>query len=136
MSLIIEDAMDQIGDQIDTIPKLNVLPYEADAINPPCALVSLPSEINYRNTYQNGMHTAIIIVTVFVSIVNDLVRRHDIAPYADSKGARSIRQILENGSYSAFDILSVEKAMFDVRRIEDIDYLCVVFTIKIVSSRD
>lgn len=126
--MIIEDVMDDIGTRLTSVTGLNVLPYEADSITPPCATVSLPTDINYLSAYQRGMDKLIIEVTLFVSLVDDRVRRHEIAPYADGSGTKSIKQILETGSYTAFDYIAVRRGAFSVISLEDIEYLGAVFT--------
>jgi hypothetical protein len=134
-SVIIEDVMDQIGQRLNTIQGFHVLPYEADSIEKvPAAMISLPTEINYRNTYQNGMTTIDIGVVVLVSIVDDRVRRDQVAPYGDNQSKTSIRKILETGTYTAFDVISVNEAIFDVLIINDIKYLAIVFRIAIAGS--
>lgn len=129
--MIIEDVMDDIGNQLDTISGINVLPYEADDIDVPCALVSLPPEINYLATYRRGMDRMTIMVTILVSLVDDRVRRQEIAPFADGAGSQSIKQVLESGTYTAFDVIAVRKGEFDVIDIGGIEYLGAVFTVDI-----
>lgn len=124
--MIVGKVMDDIGKRLDTIPGLRVLPYEADDVNPPCALVSLPGEIAYQ-TYQRGMDKLAIEVTILVSTVSDRVRRDQIAPYGDGAGPKSIKQVLETGQYTAFDIIAVAKGSFDVVNVAGQKYLAALF---------
>lgn len=132
-AVIVAKVMDDIGKRLDTIPGLRVLPYEADSVNPPCALVSLPAEIGYQ-TYQRGMDKMGIEVTILVSAVSDRVRRDQIAPYGDGAGPKSIKQVLETGTYTAFDIIYVSKGMFDVVNVEGQKYLAALFACIIQGS--
>lgn len=129
--MIVGDVMDQIGARLETIEDLRVLPYEADSIEVPCALVSLPTNGNYLGAYQNGMTTISLIVTVLVSMANDRIRRDEITPYADDTGARSVKTVLNTGGYTACDVATVETYMFMTVEIEKIEYLAVVFTVTV-----
>lgn len=128
--MIVAHVMDAIGNRLDTIPGLRVLPYEADSVNPPCALVSLPAEITYL-TYQRGMDKLIIEVTILVSAVHDRVRRDQIAPYGDGSGPKSVKQVLETGLYDEFDVIYVSRGTFDIVNVEGQKYLAAAFTCNI-----
>lgn len=132
--MIVGDVMDDIGTRLDSIANLNVLPYEADDINVPAGLVSLPQDINYLGTYQRGMDTMVIIVTILVSLVDDRCRRDEVAPYADGSGTRSVKQVLETGEYTAFDVITVEMGTFDVININEVEYLAAQFRCKIAGQ--
>lgn len=132
--MIIEDVMDEIGDQLETISGLNVLPYEADDVSPPAALISLPAMINYQSTYARGINEIDILVTVLVGMVGDKVRRKEIAPFADSSGAKSVVTKLEahNGSYTAFSSIQVRTGVFAIINIAQVDWLAAIFSCHIL----
>lgn len=132
--MIIADVMDEIGAQLETIPNLNVLPYEADDLSVPCALVSLPQNIEYLQAYARGMVKARIQITVAVSLVDDRVRRDQITPYGDSDGPRSIKHVLESGTYSAFDTIAVVLGRFTVVAIARVRYLVGLFDVDIAGQ--
>lgn len=132
--MIIGDVMDELGTQLKTIDNLRVLPYEADSLNPPCATISLPSEIDYLGAYKRGMDKLILEVTVWVSRVDDRISRNQITPYADGSGARSIKTVLEAGTYTAFDTIAVSKGGFGIINLEGINYLGGIWTINIAGQ--
>ena len=132
--MIIEDVMDDIGNRLDTISGLRVHNYEADEVNVPAGLVSLPGTINYHSTYGSGFCQATIEVTILVSKVDDRVRREQIVPYADTSGARSVKAVLESGTYTAFDSLQVQNGRFLVVTIAGDDYLGYVATVDILGQ--
>lgn len=118
--MIIENVMDEIGTQLDTISGLRVKPYEADEIAVPAALVSLPGLIDYQTTFGPGFCRFGIEITILVSKVDDRVRRKQIAPYGDTTGAKSIRYALESkASWNSFDSLEVQNGRFTVIGIAD-----------------
>lgn len=130
--MIIETVMDAIGARIDTISPIRVQKYEADSIEVPAGLVSLPGTINYQTTLGPGFCRMTIEVTILVSKVDDRVRRKQIAPYGDTSGAKSIRAQLEGGTYTAFDSLEVQTGRFTVVGIAGDDYLAFVALVDIV----
>jgi hypothetical protein len=132
--MIVGTVMDQIGSRLDTIDGLRVHAYEKDEIQVPAGLVSLPGMINYQTTFGPGYCQLTIEVTILVSKVDDKIRRDKIAPYADSRGSRSVRAVLEGGTYTAFDSLEVRTGRFLVVNIAGDDYLAFVVAIDIIGQ--
>jgi hypothetical protein len=133
--MIIGNIMDQVGEQLDTIPGLRVRDYDADEIQVPAGIVSLPTgDINYHGTYQDGMKRLTLTVIVLVAADGDRVRRDQITPYADTTGPKSITQILERGSYTAFDIIAVKTGRFGFYTYNKIKYLGIAFSVDISGS--
>lgn len=119
----IDDVMDDIATRLRELNDLNVLAYDADDIEYPAAMISLPIDINYLGTYGRGMDTMTLMVTLLVSDVGDAISRNQISKYADGEGDYSIKEHLENGKYISFDVLAVQNAFFDVITIGRSDYL-------------
>lgn len=132
--MIIENVMDDIGNRLDTISGLRVHNYEADEISVPAGLVSLPGNINYHSTYGAGFCQATLEVTILVSKVEDRIRRKQIAPFADTSGSRSVKAVLESGTYTAFDSLQVQTGRFTVVNIAGDDYLAFITLIDILGQ--
>lgn len=130
--MIIKNVMKDIGDRLDTINPLRVHPYEADEISVPAGLVSLPSNINYQTTYGSGVNDILLEVTVLVSKVGARARLEQISPYADSEGQKSVAQVLETGTYSAFDSLQVMSSRFMIVNIAGDDYLACIFLVEVI----
>jgi len=126
--MIISDVIDDIGQKLATITDLRVIPYEADDINCPGAMISLPTNIDYLGTYRRGMDTLTLIIILLVSNVDDRLKRNEITAYADGHGERSIKEVLENGKYNSFDVIAVKSAAFDVIQIGRTKYLGCKFT--------
>jgi hypothetical protein len=51
-------------------------------------------------------------------------------------GASSVKQVLESGTYTAFDELRVTSVEFDVVSIANTDYLAAMFDLDITGSGD
>lgn len=133
--MIIGDVMDQIGQQLDTIDGLRVKDYDPDEIQVPCGIVSLPTgDIDYLRQYVRGADSLQINVIILVAADGDRKRRDLITSYADGSGPKSIKQVLERGSYTAFETIAVQKARFAFLTYNRIKYLGIMFTCMIMGK--
>lgn len=132
--MILADVMDQLGDRLRTISGLHVHAYEADDIVVPGAIISLPMDIDYLGTYENGMHNMTFVLSILMSSADDRLRRDQITPYVDSHGPQSVIQILECPGYTAFDFAVVARAGFVVVEIAKVDYDAALFTVNVSGS--
>jgi hypothetical protein len=128
------EVMSELGDQLDTISKLNVYRYSANKPSAPAALVSLPDDLNYLGAYGRGLDSMTLPVTVLVGKMSDSSSHRDMAAYANGSGARSVKQVLEAGTYTAMDTVVVESVDFLIYTVNDIDYLAAEFAVKITGS--
>lgn len=128
------DVMAEIGTQLGTIDGLRVYDYPIDRVTPPAAIIAYPDDITYDATYGRGMDRMTLPVLVVVGKANDRAARDNLVPYANSAGLRSVKQAVENGSYTALHTVRVMSATFDVVRIADIDLAAVQFDLDIVGS--
>jgi hypothetical protein len=106
-------CMDQIGDQLDTIDRLKVYRYPPDSIQPHAAVVDLPESYTLDATFGRGADQMTIPVTVLVGKVSDRASRDQIAPYFRGSGPRSIKAVVEAGTYTAFDAESLQVRVAD-----------------------
>jgi hypothetical protein len=140
--MILEDVMDEIGERLDTIPGLRVSPYDddADEVQLPAGLISLPPSVDYSKTFNmmggatSGMVEQDLLITILVSLVDSRIRRKEIAPYADTTGSKSVKRVLESGTYTAFDTITIYKGNFTILTIADNTYKAFIVTGKIAGS--
>jgi hypothetical protein len=132
--MIIGDVMDDVGSRLETIPGLRVLPYEADDVNVPAAMISLPTNLDYSRAYARGMDSITLNIIILVSSVNDRIRRNEITPYGDGSGTKSIKQVLESGKYGSFDTIFVPRGNFDVINISELKYLGIRFVVTVTGQ--
>lgn len=129
--MIIGDVMDQLSTQLDLIDGLRVKAYDADDIEVPAALVTLPTDINYLVTDMRGMAKLFLTVIVLVAADGDRTRRQLITPYADGIGPKSVIDVLERGSYMAMDTVAVERGGFRFYLFNQIKYLGIGFSVTV-----
>lgn len=120
--MILNNILTEVGERLDTIEGLRVHKYEddADEIQVPAALISLPPNVDYSKTYsRTGGVEMDIIITILVSLADARIRRKQLAGYADTQGPKSIKWVLETGTYSSFDSIAILKGNFTVLTIAE-----------------
>jgi hypothetical protein len=126
------DVMDEVAAQLGWIPDLNVFAFPPDNLSPPAAWVAYPAGYIFDATYGRGMDRITDLgVVVVVGKVSDSSTRDLVSAYTDGAGARSVKAVLQAGSYTAFDALRVTEVTFDVLTRGGTDYLGALFTLDI-----
>lgn len=130
----VDDVMAEVAALLETIPKLRVADHPVDAVNPPHAIVSLPS-ILFDLTYGRGSDRYSLPVVLAVGKVSDRAARANIAPFIAGAGAKSFKAVLEApDEYVSFDTLQVQTVEFDVITWGAIEYLAATFTLDITGD--
>lgn len=129
--MIIKDVMDAVAARLDTIEGLRVFGYPADDAKPPFAIVDFPDEYVYDETYGRGMDRMTLPVTVYVPRNVDRTLPDQMSAYASGSGPRSVKAVLESGTYTAFDTIRVSRAEFDWPTYAGNQYLAGLFTLDI-----
>lgn len=126
MALDLNSAMDAIGVRLASIVGLRVSDYQADSVNPPQAIVSLPETVDFDAVMGRGADRAVIPITVVVAKVSDRAARDVIAQYVSGTGPLSIKAAVEGGNSDlggAAQSVRVTTARIEVVTIGSIDYL-------------
>lgn len=124
-------VMDAVGDRLDTIPNLRVHRYPPGSVTPPAAVVAYPDTYTFDQTYGRGMDVMTLPVVLVVGKVTDRSARNQLGAYVNGSGTKSVKQVLESGTYTAFDTVTVTKVEFDVVTIAGTDYLAATFDLDI-----
>ena len=127
-------VMDEVSEQVDTIAGLRCFAWPPDSITPPAAIVAYPEEIQLDATYDRGADTMTLPLIVAVGKAHDRSTRDRVADYCDGSGAKSIKAVVESGTYTAFDSVRVARVEFDVVTIGGIDYLAALFELDIIGD--
>lgn len=129
----INAVMEEIGDRLDTIAGLRVHKEPPSTVNPPAAVVVFP-DIEFDGTYGRGMDTLSLPVVLVISKAVDRVSRKQVTPYVSGSGAKSIKSVIESGTYTTFDVVRVANVEFAVATIGAVDYLTATFTLNIAGQ--
>jgi hypothetical protein len=128
------DVMDAIAARLDTIDGLTVFASPADAIHPPVAIVSYPDTITFDETYGRGMDRMDLAVAVLVGKNDKLSARNTLGAYCDGTGAKSVKTVLESGTYTAFHMVRVQSIDFDDVSVAGVEYTAALFALDITGS--
>ncbi len=132
----LSDVMDEIGEALRDVQGLEgrVHDFAPDNITPPAAIVVLPDDIVFDETYGRGSDRITLPVIVAVGRVSDRSARDQLAKYADGSGAHSVKTALEAYTYDSFDTVRVTRADFDILSLGTVDYLSAIFELDIVGQ--
>lgn len=131
--MILNDVMNAIGSRLRFFG-IRVYDYPADSVTPPAAIVALPEEIVYDETYGRGMERMTLPLIVVVGKASDRAARDAIAAYAAGSGGLSIKGFLEAGGYAEMHTVRVTRCEFDVVSIAGVDHLAALFDIDIAGA--
>jgi len=124
-------VMDQIGDRLDTIADLNVFRYPPDRVEPPAVIIGYPEEYGFDEAFARGLDRLTLPVRVVEGKVSVRATRDRLALYVNGTGARSFKQVIESGTYTAFSTVRGTGWAFDVASIAGTDYQAAVLTLDI-----
>jgi hypothetical protein len=103
-------------------------------VTPPAAIVSYPQAYTFDATYGRGMDRLSLPVVVVVGRPTERQTRDNLAVYCNGSGAKSVKAVVESGTYTAFHMVRVEDIEFDVVSIAGTDYMAAVFTLDIAGA--
>lgn len=126
--------MDEVATQLDTIDDLTVFAYPPDRLEPPAGVVAYPESIAYDVTYRRGADRITLPVVIVLGRVSDRSTRDALAAFADGSGAKSVKAVLEAGTYTEIGSLTVTEVEFDTVRVAAQEFLSAVFSVDIVGS--
>lgn len=128
-------VMNEIAARLATINGLQVFSYPASPVSPPAALLSYPASIDFDETYGRGMDRIRDLPLLIIEGRPTLIDTRDrIAAYTAGSGVRSVKAVLESGTYTTFDEIRVASAEFDVVSIAAVDYLAAIFALDIAGQ--
>lgn len=129
--MIIKDVMDQVATRLDTVENLRVFAYPVDKGPMPFAAVDFPDSYDFDETYGRGLDRLTLPLLLSVPRVVDRTLPNQMSDYASGSGPRSVKAVLESGTYTAFDTIRVVRAEFDWSKNGDEDCLTAEFTLDI-----
>ena len=110
--MMLNEVMDAISTRLDSIGGLRLF-FPGEAISPPAAVVLYPETVTFDATYVRGMDRMSLPVSVVVGKVSDRSALKQLSEYCNGSGAKSVKAVLESGTYDAFDTVRVESIDFD-----------------------
>lgn len=129
-------VVEEVGAALRAIPPLSgrVYPYNAAMVQPPAAIVDLPETVEYHGSYQNGMDSCVVPVTVVVGLVSDRAAHAELAPYLAGGGELSVRRAVESHPYTACDDATVPRGEVKVVTFGQVQMLGALFDVQVKGS--
>lgn len=129
--MIVDDVADELVTRLRTISGLRVYKGAPGSVSTPAAVVFLPGEKTFSLTYSRGMDHLVWPVLVLAGKVDDSTVVKRLGSYLDGAGAKSVKQVLETGTYTSFDAIFVASASTDPETWGDASYAGALFTVNI-----
>ncbi len=130
----LEAVMDELGTRLDTITGLRVHNQPPESLTPPAGFVGYPESVEYDQTYGRGTDKITLPVVIVEKLTPARAVRKRLTDYVAGSGAKSVKLILETGTYTTFHVITVQRVEFDAVTIAGVDMLAAVFTCDIQGS--
>lgn len=127
----LQAVMQQISDRLTTISGLRCFAYPPDNFEPPAAILVAPDSVTFDATYGRGSDELALPVLLLISKVDDRSAWKEIAAYCNGTGPKSVKAVVESGTYTAFGLVRVADIEFDVVTWTGVDYLSAKFNLDI-----
>lgn len=129
----LNNVVDELTTQLKTITGLRVHSEPPGTVDPPAAVISWP-EVDYDGTYARGMDKLTLPLVLVVGKASERIARKTVNAYVNGSGAKSIKAVLEAGTYTAFDVVRVVSAAPETDFIGGVEFLAYVFSLEITGS--
>jgi len=123
----------EIAARLGTIAGLHEHAFPPGTITPDAAIV-VPRQLDPHGTYARGMVKAEFGVIVVTGKPHDRSAHSRLDEYASDDSERSIVTVLEGGTYTSFDDVTVMSIDWDVLTFGGVDYLGALFTLDIAGQ--
>lgn len=137
MAPTINNIMAGIENRLATISGLRTSDIVADQINPPQAIVGIPTISNYHMTMRRGTFDINPTVTVLVSASLSTTGQRALAEYANPTGGKSIIAAIEGDKTlggAVDDTILTEFRPLGLDEVGVVGYYGGVFTLRVLAS--
>ncbi|MFI7677872.1 hypothetical protein [Actinophytocola sp. NPDC049390] len=130
----VQAVAEEIAGKADAIDGLRAFGYPIDHPPLPCAVVVLPDEVTYDQTYGRGSDRMTVPLFVFVPRSPDRVAADALAAYLSGSGAKSIKAAVDStdsNTYTSCDEVTVTRAVTGSYTYNNKDVYGAEFTVDI-----
>ena len=127
------DVGQELAAQLGTILDGRATVYPPDRISAPAGFVFDP-DTTYDQTYERGMDTVLMSLTVLVARQPLETAWKQLAAYVSGSGDKSVKACIEAGTYTSFDSVTVTGSQIGDTTAAGGDYKAAVFDLQIVGS--
>lgn len=133
----LDDVAEELRAALKTIDGLRVPPWGVESVSPPAALVGLPVQINFDETYVRGSDRyPDVEIYVLAGKPDDRSSRRVIAPFVAGSGSSSVKQAIESYAYTSCDAESVRvtSCEFEAVKFAGVPYLAAIFHVDLTGD--
>lgn len=133
----VQEVLDELATKLDTIVGLRVFAYAPDDVPVPAAIVGMPEDIQFDQTYGRGSDEMTLPVWVLVALIADRASSKELAAYLNGSGTKSVKTKLDskaNNTYTKCDTVRVTTAETGPIDYAGVRYFGAEFTVHITGS--
>lgn len=131
----LNDVADELAAQLATITDLRVYGYPPASVSAPAGILSFPERVDFDATYGRGLDRIedwpLMLV---VGKATDRAARTRVYEYASGAGVKSVKAVIEGGTYTSLADVRVASVDFDVVIIADTQYVAALFHLQIAAG--
>lgn len=130
----VKAVADEMAGKLATITGINAFGYPVGNLPLPGALVGLPDEITFDQTYGRGSDAMTFPVWVMVARTDEEAAAAELLPYLNGSGAQSVKAALDStdtNTYAECDEVTVTTAVPGTYTYNGVDTFGAEFTVQV-----
>lgn len=130
-------VVDELTSKLDGIAGLRAFGYPVGQLPFPGAIVGLPDDVTFDQTYGRGSDAMTLPVWVMVGRGDERAGALALLPYLDGSGAKSVKAALDNTTsnvYTSCDTVTVTMAVPGTYTYNGVDAFGAEFTVQVTGS--
>lgn len=133
----VQAVAEEIAGKAGAISGLRAFAYPVDKPPLPGAVVALPDDIDYDQTYGRGSDSMTFPLFVFVARTPERAAAKALAAYLSGSGSKSIKAAVDNttsNTYTSCDTVTVTRAVTGAYTYNAVEVYGAEFTIEVSGS--
>ena len=133
----VKAVAEEIAGKLDGIAGLRAFGYPVGQLPFPGAIVGLPDEITFDQTYGRGSDAMTFPVWVMVGRADERAGALELMAYLDGSGAKSVKSAVDStrtNTYSECDTVTVTQAVPGTYTYNGVDAFGAEFTVEVMGS--
>ncbi len=134
----VKAVAEEIAAKLDTIAGLRAFSYPVGQLPLPGAVVGLPDDIAFDQTFGRGSDAMTFPVWVMVGRGDERAAALELMPYLDGSGTKSVKAALDSkrltNEYASCDTVTVTRAETGSYTYNGVDTFGAEFTVEVTGS--
>jgi len=124
----------EIASKVDAIAGLTAFAYPVDKLPLPGAVVAMPDDVMYDQTYDRGSDAMTFPLFVFVQRTNEKAAAEALGAFLSGSGTKSIKAAVDNtttNTYTSCDTVTVTRAVTGAYTYNGVDVYGAELTVEV-----